>query len=61
EQRLSDGIPASGYYFDKGEPQAGRFKHAIAPATLAKFAHTRGASRVYDNGYEQIYAVAGLR
>jgi hypothetical protein len=61
ERRLSYGIPSSGYYFDKGEPQAGHFERAISPRTLAKFDRARGASRVYDNGQEQIYAVAALR
>lgn len=60
ERRLSDGVPASGFYFDKGEPGAGKHKRPIAPATLAKFERTPGASLLYDNGEQQIYAVGGL-
>jgi len=61
ERRLSEGIPSSGSYFDRGEPQAGKFKKPINPATLGKFDRTPGASRLYDNGKEQIYGVAALR
>jgi hypothetical protein len=61
DRRLSQGIPASGYYFDKGEPGAGAFTRPIAPAVLAKFDHVAGAARVYDNGVQQIYAVSALR
>ncbi len=58
ERSLSQGIPTSGFYFDKGEPQAGKFKRPISAATLAKFDRTGGASRLYDNGEQQIYGVA---
>ncbi len=61
ERSLSDGVPASGFYYDKGEPEAGRQKRPIPPAVVGKFDHTVGASRVYDNGKEQIYSVGALR
>ena len=61
ERRLNEGIPTSGFYFDKGEPDARKRTIPISAATLAKFDHTPGASRVYDNGEQQIYEVTGLR
>jgi hypothetical protein len=60
ERRLSDGIPAVGYYFDKGEPGAGHFTRPLRAGVLAKFDRVTGTSRIYDNGQEQIYAVAEL-
>lgn len=61
ERRLSYGVPSSGFYFDKGEPGTGTVRRPIAPSILAKFDRADGASRVYDNGQQQIYSVAGLR
>jgi hypothetical protein len=61
ERRLSDGIPAVGYYFDKGEPGAGDFTRPLEAGTLAKFDRVSGVSRLYDNDREQIYAVTALR
>lgn len=61
ERRLSNGIPASGFYFDKGEPQAGSRRRPISPAILGKFDSTPGVDRLYDNGEQQIYKVAALR
>jgi len=61
DRRLSDGIPASGYYFDKGEPGAGEIKSPVSQTVLSKFDHAKGASRLYDNGDLQIYSVGGLR
>jgi hypothetical protein len=60
DRRLSQGIPASGFYFDKGEPGAGAFTRPISAAVLGKFDGVSGASRVYDNGVQQIYAVRAL-
>jgi hypothetical protein len=60
ERKLSQGIPTSGFYFDKGEPEAGKYKQPISAVVLAKFDQTGGASRVYDNGEQQIYSVAGV-
>ena len=61
ERSLSEGIPASGFYYDKGEPEAGRQKRPMPLAVIGKFDHTVGASRLYDNGKEQIYSVGALR
>jgi hypothetical protein len=60
DRRLSASIPTSGFYFDKGEPQAGKFSSPISAATLAKFDGVHGVSRVYDNGTQQIYDVKSL-
>jgi hypothetical protein len=61
DRRLSQGIPASGFYFDKGEPGAGALTRPISATVLGKFDRVPGASRVYDNGVQQIYAVSALR
>ena len=61
ERDLSEGIPTSGFYFDKGEPLARAYRSPIAAATLAKFDRAGGVSRVYDNGEQQIYRVGGTR
>jgi hypothetical protein len=61
DRRLSSGIPTSGWYFDRGEPEAGRFKAPIAAGTLGKFDGSPRVSRLYDNGEQQIYDVAALR
>jgi Dolichyl-phosphate-mannose-protein mannosyltransferase len=60
DRRLSLGIPAKGFYFDKGEPHAGELSKPISATTLAKFDSARGVSRLYDNGQQQIYDVRGL-
>jgi hypothetical protein len=60
ERRLHDGIPTSGYYFDRGEPMAGLYRRPIGLRTLEKFEDQPGASLVYDNGTQQIFAVKGV-
>ncbi len=57
DRRLGEGIPTSGFYFDKGEPHAGTYTRPLAPGVLGKFDHTPFASRIYDNGSQQIYRV----
>jgi hypothetical protein len=59
DRRLGQGIPTSGFYFDKGEPHAGTYTRPLVPGVLGKFDRTRLASRIYDNGTQQIYAVGG--
>jgi hypothetical protein len=61
EDRLVDGLPTSGFYFDKGEPGSVERKLPLDPRSLTKFAHARGVSRVYDNGEQQIYAVGAIK
>jgi hypothetical protein len=62
DDRLVYGVPASGFYFDKGEPGTKALvRRPLSPRSLQKFARARGVSRVYDNGRQQIYAVGGLR
>ncbi|HEY1833048.1 MAG TPA: hypothetical protein VGG08_01320 [Solirubrobacteraceae bacterium] len=61
EDRLVDGVPASGFYFDKGEPGSIGRTLPLDPRALDKFAHAPGVSRVYDNGEQQIYAVGALK
>ncbi len=61
ERRLHDGIPTSGYYFDRGEPEAGLYRRPIGMRTLEKFENQPGASLIYDNGTQQIFAVGGLK
>ncbi len=60
-RRLGNGIPTSGFYFDKGEPGAEDYKRPLSARVLRKFDKVRGASRIYDNGTIQIYAVSALR
>jgi hypothetical protein len=61
ERKLHDGIPTSGYYFDRGEPLAGLYAHPISVANLEKFEGVAGVSLVYDNGTQQIFAVGRSR
>jgi hypothetical protein len=60
EQKLHDGVPQDGYYFDRGEPRAGLYQKPISKAIIDKFDRTGGAARLYDNGEQQIYDVSGL-
>jgi hypothetical protein len=55
DRRLSQSLPTSGVYFERGEPGAQAHRQPISPSALAKFAHVRGLSRIYDNGAIAIY------
>ena len=61
ERKLSEGVPAVGYYYDKGEPGAGDLTSPIEASTLGKFDGVPRVSRIYDNGREQIYSLRALR
>ena len=57
DRRLASGVPASGIYFELGEPEASRHVVPIDSSALAKFAQLPYMSRVYDSGAIAIYAV----
>jgi hypothetical protein len=61
ERKLHDGIPTAGYYFDRGEPMTGLYRHPISIANLEKFEGAAGVSLIYDNGTQQIFAVGRAR
>jgi hypothetical protein len=58
DRRLSQSLPASGYYF---EGDATTSSHPIANADLTKFDHLRGVARLYDSGDIVIYGLLGFQ
>ena len=53
--RLSNGLPASGFYFDDGEPDAYQHVAPIDRRLLTKFDESDGLSRLFDSGNIIIY------
>jgi len=60
DSRLSDGLPYSGVYFERGEP--GTFQHTIpfTSTLLTKFEQVPGASLIFNDGFIKIYDVGAL-
>ena len=61
DRRLSHETPVGGYYFDRTEARANAYRRPIPTVSLRKFNHTRGLSRIFDNGAIAIYDTSGLR
>ncbi len=61
DEALTRGVPASGFYFDKGEPLSGMYAQPLSAAGLLKFDHAYGVSRIYDNGRQQNLRRRGTR
>jgi hypothetical protein len=60
DQRLSQSLPATGTYFESGEPDAFRHTSPIAPASLAKFDGLAEISRIFDGGNIKIFDVGAV-
>jgi hypothetical protein len=58
DQRLSQSLPAYGQYFPD-DPNAGKYKHPLPAADLAKFNGIAGISLIYDSGDIVIYELPG--
>lgn len=61
DRRLSHEVPSGGYYFEGTESRANTYRQPIASASLRKFNHVNGLSRIFDNGAIAIYDTRGLR
>jgi hypothetical protein len=61
DRRLTHETPAGGYYFESTEPDANSYSKPIDVASLRKFNHVHGLSRIFDNGAIAIYDTSGLR
>jgi hypothetical protein len=61
DRRLSHEVPSGGYYFESTESRANTYKQPIESASLRKFNHVKGLSRIFDNGAIAIYDTSGLR
>lgn len=57
DRRLASGLPATGIYFEGGEPGARRHTSPLDPALLDKFALEADLNRIYDSGNIAIYDV----
>jgi hypothetical protein len=60
DRRLSASLPATGIYFERGEPGGQAHKVPISAGALAKFDRVRGLSRIYDNGDIVIYDATSI-
>ena len=58
DRRFVEVPPASGFYYENGEPSGGE---PISREALQKFADLEGLDRVYDSGAIAIYDTSGLR
>jgi len=61
DRRLTRETPAGGFYFESTEPGANSYEEPLGVASLRKFNHVQGLSRVFDNGAIAIYDTSGLR
>lgn len=61
DRRLTREPPAGGFYFESTEPGANSYEEPLGVASLRKFNHVRGLSRIFDNGAIAIYDTSGLR
>jgi hypothetical protein len=59
DERLSEGLPVTGYYYDTLEPDVYQHTRPLDLATLTKFDRWDGASRVLDDGAIWIYDIRG--
>jgi hypothetical protein len=55
DQRLSQGLPVLGFYFEPEEPGASQRTAPISPQALNKFGEELRLSRLFSNGEIQIY------
>jgi hypothetical protein len=58
DRRLSEALPFTGIYVEKGEKP---WRHPLTPRAAAKFDHLFGSDRVYDSGAIQIFRLGGRR
>jgi hypothetical protein len=58
DRRITEQLPAAGYYFSP-DPHQGNYKKPLAPASIDKFNSVPGVSRVFDDGTIVIYDLAG--
>ncbi len=58
DQRLSQGLPLDGNYFDKSEPDAGHHTQPISLQALTKFNDVPNINRIFDSGDIIIYDVS---
>lgn len=61
DRRLTHEVPAGGYYFESTESRANTYDEPLDVASLRKFNHVSGLSRIFDNGVIAIYDTSGLR
>ena len=60
DRRLSQGLPSTGNYFERGEIAGDQHTTPLDPAVLAKFDHLELVSRLFDSGDIVIYDVGAL-
>lgn len=60
DQRFSDSLPASGFYFDGDEPNAYRYTRPLNPQLLTKFDRVKSVNRLFDGGDIVIYDVGAF-
>ena len=60
DTRLAWGLPATGVYFERAEPDAARVTFPLDPRDFSKFELDTSIARVFDNGHIVIYDVGGL-
>jgi hypothetical protein len=60
DQRITQGPPLFGYYFEAWEQQVVPTRVPIPREVLLKFDRSPDVSRIYDNGFIQIYDVGRL-
>lgn len=61
DRRLSHEAPAGGFYFESSESRANTYEEPLDVASLRKFNHVEGLSRIFDSGAIAIYDTSGLR
>jgi hypothetical protein len=59
DHRVTTMLPIVGYYYEQGEPDAGRHTEPMNPAQLERFDESPALARVFDSGNITIYALDG--
>jgi hypothetical protein len=60
DERITQGPPLFGYYFENWEQQVAPSRVPVDPAMLDKFNHIPGVNRIFDNGNIRIYDIGGI-
>jgi len=60
DRRLAWGLPLTGVYFERAEPDAARVTFPLDPRDFSKFDLSTSIARIFDSGHIVIYDVGGL-
>lgn len=60
DQRVTNGLPLEGYYYEEWEQLVVRFTPPVQPVVFEKFDNTENVNRVFDGGVIHLYDVGSI-